>query len=370
MPLTATAAGNGTVRVKVSGPVGFCARTKLRARGAAAGANSGAAHDQTDRQGRKPDAVERRCLPISFPAPARCRFRSALRRRSMRRACWRRSIVIRSAARSRSRAARCRCFTSANWPRGTLSAPIQPPIERIREAIEMLLTRQDSNGSFGLWGVGGDDVWLDAYVTDFLTRARERKFAVPERRSSLALDRLRNVVANTTDPGKNGGDRSRLRTLRAGAQRVGADRRPALPRRRQARCAVDADRQGANRRRARHGRRSRREPSASMPRRWRRSRPAAAARSRQPRGLRLDVARRRRPRGARHRRRRGACHRAGRGAACRGGARRLRPTSTQEDAWLLLAANAMAKDAGKISLDVGGEPMSAPAVIAPFARAI
>jgi hypothetical protein len=34
----------------------------------------------------------------------------------------------------------------------------------------------------------------------------------------------------------------------------------------------------------------------------------------------------------------------------------LRPTSTQEDAWLLLAASAMAKDAGKVSLDVGGRP--------------
>jgi len=33
----------------------------------------------------------------------------------------------------------------------------------------------------------------------------------------------------------------------------------------------------------------------------------------------------------------------------------LRPTSTQEDAWLLLAASAMAKDAGNVSLDVNGE---------------
>ncbi len=32
----------------------------------------------------------------------------------------------------------------------------------------------------------------------------------------------------------------------------------------------------------------------------------------------------------------------------------LRPTSTQEDAWLLLAASALAKDGGKVSLDVGG----------------
>ncbi len=77
--------------------------------------------------------------------------------------------------------------------------------QRIRDAIEALLTRQDSNGSFGLWSVGGDDVWLDSYVTDFLTRARERKFAVPDAAFKLALDRLRNAVANTTDPGKNGG---------------------------------------------------------------------------------------------------------------------------------------------------------------------
>jgi alpha-2-macroglobulin len=32
----------------------------------------------------------------------------------------------------------------------------------------------------------------------------------------------------------------------------------------------------------------------------------------------------------------------------------LRATSTQEDAWLLLAASALAKDGGKVSLDVGG----------------
>jgi uncharacterized protein YfaS (alpha-2-macroglobulin family) len=32
----------------------------------------------------------------------------------------------------------------------------------------------------------------------------------------------------------------------------------------------------------------------------------------------------------------------------------LRPTSTQEDAWLLLAASALAKDGGRVSLDVGG----------------
>ena len=38
----------------------------------------------------------------------------------------------------------------------------------------------------------------------------------------------------------------------------------------------------------------------------------------------------------------------------------LRPTSTQEDAWLLLAASAIAKDAGKVSLDVNGQTINQP----------
>ncbi|MGB7259639.1 MAG: alpha-2-macroglobulin, partial [Pseudolabrys sp.] len=46
--------------------------------------------------------------------------------------------------------------------------------KQIRDAIATLLSRQGSNGSFGLWSVGGDDAWLDAYVTDFLTRAKAR----------------------------------------------------------------------------------------------------------------------------------------------------------------------------------------------------
>lgn len=76
---------------------------------------------------------------------------------------------------------------------------------RIRDAIQRLLARQDSNGSFGLWSVGGNDIWLDAYVTDFLTRARERGFAVPATAFTLALDRLRNYVANQQDQMRNGG---------------------------------------------------------------------------------------------------------------------------------------------------------------------
>jgi alpha-2-macroglobulin len=70
---------------------------------------------------------------------------------------------------------------------------------RVQAAIDRVLTRQGSNGSFGLWSVGGDDLWLDAFVSDFLTRAREAGRQVPAVAFNLALDRLRNQVVNTGD---------------------------------------------------------------------------------------------------------------------------------------------------------------------------
>jgi uncharacterized protein YfaS (alpha-2-macroglobulin family) len=77
--------------------------------------------------------------------------------------------------------------------------------QRIKDAIDRLLARQGSNGSFGLWLAGGDDPWLDAYVTDFLTRAREKGFAVPDVQFRTALDRIRNTVVNAEEPEKDGG---------------------------------------------------------------------------------------------------------------------------------------------------------------------
>src|SRR6202012_4133979 len=77
--------------------------------------------------------------------------------------------------------------------------------QRIKDSIDRLLARQGSNGAFGLWLAGGDDAWLDAYVTDFLTRAREKGFAVPDVLFKNALDRIRNSVVNANDPDKDGG---------------------------------------------------------------------------------------------------------------------------------------------------------------------
>ncbi|MGB8901088.1 MAG: alpha-2-macroglobulin [Methylocella sp.] len=72
--------------------------------------------------------------------------------------------------------------------------------QRIREAIERVLARQDSNGAFGVWSAAdADDMWLHAFVTDFLTRARENGFDVPQKKFDAALERLRNLLANSSE---------------------------------------------------------------------------------------------------------------------------------------------------------------------------
>src|ERR1700722_3121409 len=75
--------------------------------------------------------------------------------------------------------------------------------QRIKDSIDRLLARQGSNGSVGLGLAGGDDPWLYAYVTDFLTRAREKGFAVPDVHFRTALDRVRNTVVNAEEPEKD-----------------------------------------------------------------------------------------------------------------------------------------------------------------------
>ena len=71
---------------------------------------------------------------------------------------------------------------------------------RVDRAIAILLSRQDSNGGFGLWSAeSSEDMWLTAFVSDFLTRARENKYVVPQKAMDQALDRLRNYVVNISD---------------------------------------------------------------------------------------------------------------------------------------------------------------------------
>ncbi len=76
--------------------------------------------------------------------------------------------------------------------------------KRITKAIARLFEMQNSNGAFGLWGPGNSDLWLTAYVTDFLTRAKEQGHEVREAPMRHALDRLRNFVSYASDFKKGG----------------------------------------------------------------------------------------------------------------------------------------------------------------------
>lgn len=71
--------------------------------------------------------------------------------------------------------------------------------ERVQDGILRVLAYQSSSGSFGLWAPGSESLWLDAYVTDFLTRAREQKFDVPEEALVQALQNLQNRIAYDND---------------------------------------------------------------------------------------------------------------------------------------------------------------------------
>ncbi|WP_319782804.1 alpha-2-macroglobulin family protein [Oceanisphaera sp. IT1-181] len=70
---------------------------------------------------------------------------------------------------------------------------------RISKAVGEVLTNQSSESGFGLWGPSSGDFWLDAYVTDFLSRAKAQGHAVPDVAFRSALDNLRNRVNYTAD---------------------------------------------------------------------------------------------------------------------------------------------------------------------------
>ncbi len=78
-------------------------------------------------------------------------------------------------------------------------------VTRVEQAIGEVLTNQASNGAFGLWRPDRGDLWLDAYVTDFLTRAKSGGYAVPDIPLRNALDNLRNQV-NSAPDFENGGE--------------------------------------------------------------------------------------------------------------------------------------------------------------------
>lgn len=72
--------------------------------------------------------------------------------------------------------------------------------EAVDKAIAQILTRQTPEGGFGLWSAESGDRWLDAYIADFLSRAREAGFAVPDQAFRNALAALQNGLNAAADP--------------------------------------------------------------------------------------------------------------------------------------------------------------------------
>lgn len=76
--------------------------------------------------------------------------------------------------------------------------------ERVDLAIAKVLSNQASNGGFGQWSPNGDDMWLNAFASDFLSRSRAASYVVPDRAFSQALQKLHNQVNYARDF-ENGG---------------------------------------------------------------------------------------------------------------------------------------------------------------------
>lgn len=73
-----------------------------------------------------------------------------------------------------------------------------------REAIDLgiarLLGMQRVNGSFGLWNSDSpEEYWVSVYVTDFLLRARERGFSIPDAALQKAVARILTYVLNKNE---------------------------------------------------------------------------------------------------------------------------------------------------------------------------
>lgn len=78
--------------------------------------------------------------------------------------------------------------------------------ERIANAVAGVLENQTGSGAFGLWRPDAGDLWLDAYVTDFLVRAKTQGHAVPEPALRAALDNLRSALSYAGDFRQGGED--------------------------------------------------------------------------------------------------------------------------------------------------------------------
>ncbi len=68
---------------------------------------------------------------------------------------------------------------------------------RVQEAINKILSRQSSDGSFGLWRTGDRYAtgWVGVYVTDFLYRAKQEGYAVPDAALDSAFSAIKKLTS-------------------------------------------------------------------------------------------------------------------------------------------------------------------------------
>ncbi|MEM8617986.1 MAG: alpha-2-macroglobulin family protein, partial [Pseudomonadota bacterium] len=66
---------------------------------------------------------------------------------------------------------------------------------QVQTAVTKVLNRQSNNGAFGLWREGDSQAspWLGAYTTDFLYRAKEAGYEVPQSALDRAYEAMRTV---------------------------------------------------------------------------------------------------------------------------------------------------------------------------------
>lgn len=71
------------------------------------------------------------------------------------------------------------------------------PRTKVQEAVNTLLSRQSADGAFGLWreADGAASPWLGAYTTDFIYRAKQAGYAVPDEALNRAYGALRTVAS-------------------------------------------------------------------------------------------------------------------------------------------------------------------------------
>ncbi|MEE9380918.1 MAG: alpha-2-macroglobulin family protein, partial [Hyphomonadaceae bacterium] len=66
----------------------------------------------------------------------------------------------------------------------------------VQEAVNRILNRQSADGAFGLWREGDRYAtpWLGAYATDFLLRAKEQGYTVPQEALDRSYQAMRNIA--------------------------------------------------------------------------------------------------------------------------------------------------------------------------------